>query len=306
MARLDAAGQLIYPTGNATRIRIKKYLQDQEEWAPASVFYKDRSGASAAMKALMGAEVFDNPKSVDVLARWIHAITDDGDLIVDFFAGSGSTGHAVWQQNVSDGQARHWLMVQEPVPPNPSEATGAAAIEAGYSTIFEITADRMRRASAALTSETGPLEFRVFRAHESNLVMDPPIVVDETTTGESYVQTTIAQAAGPPVIEGADPLAVAWEVVLKATATRLDARVNRHRIGEVSVYEFTPAADEVKSGRLMVSLDAFDLDTADELKIGADDTVILRGDRVADSTTLTLAPRCKLVLLERVPREVSL
>ncbi|MFP3338588.1 hypothetical protein R0J91_11365, partial [Micrococcus sp. SIMBA_131] len=50
------------------------------------------------------------------------------------------------------------------------------------------------------------------------------------------------------------------------------------------------------------------LATADALALSDDDTLILRGDQVEDSVTLTLAPRLqsKLILLERVPREVSL
>ncbi|WP_074343749.1 DNA methyltransferase [Mycobacteroides abscessus] len=46
----------------------------------------------------MDVKGFDDPKSVDVLARLVHSLTCDGDLVVDFFAGSGSTGHAVWDR----------------------------------------------------------------------------------------------------------------------------------------------------------------------------------------------------------------
>ena len=78
------------------------------------------------------------------------------------------------------------------------------------------------------------------------------------------------------------------------------------------VYEFAPAESESESestsGRLLISLDAFSLAAADALTLSDDDTLILRGDQVEDSVTLTLAPRLqsKLILLERVPREVSL
>ncbi|WP_455131901.1 hypothetical protein [Microbacterium aurum] len=114
--------------------------------------------------------------------------------------------------------------------------------------------------------------------------------------------------AGAPVVDGAAPLDVAWEVALKATGTKLDARVTTHEVDGVTVYEFAPAEGESTSGRLLISLDAFSLATADALALSDDDTLILRGDQVEDSVTLTLAPRLqsKLILLERVPREVSL
>ncbi|MDP1165641.1 site-specific DNA-methyltransferase, partial [Klebsiella pneumoniae] len=81
-------------------------------------------------------------------------ITDDGDLIVDFFAGSGSTGQAVWTQNRTDGGKRKWLLVQIPEAPDESQEFGENAVAAGYSTIFEITAERLRRAASLLQEST--------------------------------------------------------------------------------------------------------------------------------------------------------
>ena len=305
MERLDAEGKLIYPTGRATRIRIKKYLHEQEHWAPSSTFYRDRSGASSALDSLMGEKVFDDPKSTDVLARLVHSLTGDGDLVVDFFAGSGSTGHAIWEQNPRDGKDRRWVLVQVPEEPDDSEESGKNAIKAGYKTIFEITADRLRRAATAIGDES--LGFRVFRTRETNLVIDTPVVAEEGMTGQGYIKAVLNKADGSPVAKGADDEAVAWEVVLKATGTKLDASVTTHDVDGVTVYEFVQA-DGQGTGRLFVSLDAFTTDTANALGLGSDDTLILRGDKVDDATTLTLAPRLQknLVLLERVAREVSL
>lgn len=100
---------------------------------------------------------------------------------------------------------------------------------------------------------------------------------------------------------------MAWELVLKATGAKLNSKLTQHHIDGVSVFEFLQR-DDNNSGRLFVSLDKFSIETADALKLGKDDTLILRGDRVDNSTTLTLAPRMQknLVLLERVPREISL
>jgi adenine-specific DNA-methyltransferase len=259
----------------------------------------------------MGAKVFDDPKSTDVLARLFHAITDDGDLILDFFAGSGSTGQAVWEQNPKDGKTRHWILVQVPEKPDASEESGKNALAAGYETIFEVTAERLRRAATSLQQETldaPQLGFRIFRTRPTNLVIDKPLLATAELTGQSYLAQVLDHTAGAPVVDGAAPLDVAWEVALKATGTKLDARVTTHDVGGVTVYEFTPAEAQTSSGRLLISLDAFSLATADALGLSDDDTLILRGDQVEDSVTLTLAPRLqsKLILLERVPREVSL
>lgn len=311
MERLDAEGRLVYPADKSRRVQIKSYLHMREDWAPASVFYRDRRGASASLDALMGAKVFDDPKSTDVLARLFHAITDDGDLILDFFAGSGSTGQAVWEQNPKDGKTRNWILVQVPEKPDASEESGKNALAEGYETIFEVTAERLRRAAVKLQGDAqgaAQLGFRIFRTRPTNLVIDKPLVATAEMTGQAYLTQVLDHTAGSPIVEGASPLDVAWEIVLKSTATRLDATVTTHDIDGVAVFEFSPADGAPAAGRLLVSLDAFTLATADALALSDDDTLVLRGDRVEDSVTLTLAPRLqsKLILLERVPREVSL
>ncbi|MCV7528017.1 site-specific DNA-methyltransferase [Micrococcus luteus] len=303
--------RIVYPKKEGGRLQLKSYLHEHEEWAPASVLYKDRRAASKALDERMGTTVFDYPKDTEVLARLFHAITDDGDLILDFFAGSGSTGQAVWEQNPKDGKTRHWILVQVPEKPDASEESGKNALAAGYETIFEVTAERLRRAAASLQQETldaPQLGFRIFRTRPTNLVIDKPLFALPEMTGQSYLTQVLDHTAGAPVVDGAKPLDVAWEVALKATGTRLDTRVTTHEADGVVVYEFTPAVGNASTGRLLISLDAFSLATADALALSDDDTLILRGDQVEDSVTLTLAPRLqsKLILLERVPREVSL
>lgn len=311
MEQLDADGRIYYPESTEQRLKIKSYLHEHEHWAPCSVFYRDRRAASKALDSLMSANVFDYPKDIEVLARLFHAITDDGDLILDFFAGSGSTGQAVWEQNPKDGKMRRWILVQVPEKPDVSEESGKNALAAGYKTIFEVAAERLRRAAASLQQEipdAAQLGFRIFRARPTNLIIEKPIVATLELTGQSYLTQVLDHTTGAPVVDGAKPLDVAWEVALKATGTKLDARVTTHDLDGTIVYEFTPAEDKASTARLLISLDAFSLATADALGLRDDDTLILRGDQVEDSVTLTLAPRLrsKLILLERVPREVSL
>ena len=201
--------------------------------------------------------------------------------------------------------------MQVPEKPDVSEESGRNALAAGYKTIFEVTTERLRRAAALLQQETPDatqLGFRIFRARPTNLIIEKPIVATLELTGQSYLTQVLDHTTGAPVVDGAKPLDVAWEVALKATGTKLDARVTTHDLDGTIVYEFTPAEDNASTARLLISLDAFSLATADALGLRDDDTLILRGDQVEDSVTLTLAPRLrsKLILLERVPREVSL
>lgn len=309
MERLDADDRLLYPDSLDKRIQVKRYLKEHEDWAPASVFYRDRRAASTGLDSLMGAKVFDDPKSTNVLARLFHSLTDDGDIIVDFFAGSGSTGQAVWEQNPRDGKVRNWVLVQRPEAPDALTESGKNAVEAGFATIFEITAERLRRAAVATPNSEGVAPgLRIFRTRETNLIVEAPIIASAETSGHDLLTAAIDRATKPPVKDGATELDIVWEVAVKATNLRLDARVTLTEYDGVSVYEVVQPGVADPSSRIFVSVGEFTLATADAMGLRDDDTLILRSDRLIDDVPLSLAPRLqsKLILLERVPREVSL
>lgn len=116
----------------------KRYLHETDRQAPASVFYQDGRTASQRLKRLFGEKVFDHPKDERVLARLVRMTTGGSDLVLDFFAGSGATGHAVWLANAEDGAARRFILVQQ------DEPSGLAA----WPNIAEITRERLRRVQA--------------------------------------------------------------------------------------------------------------------------------------------------------------
>ncbi len=88
------------------------------------------------------ARVFDQPKPVALVRLLLDAAAGPDALVLDFFAGSGTTGQAVMDLNASDAGTRRFVLVQrdEPVPP------GSAAAQAGFTTIPDITRERLRRA----------------------------------------------------------------------------------------------------------------------------------------------------------------
>ena len=70
--------------------------------------------ATLEVESLVGKGWFPFPKNTDVLAELIELVTGPDDLIVDFFAGSGSTGHAVWNVNQAQRSKRQFILVQVP------------------------------------------------------------------------------------------------------------------------------------------------------------------------------------------------
>ena len=121
---------------------------------------------------------FDYPKPTGLL-KYLCEITRTGerDLVLDFFAGSGTTSDAVMQIN-ADGLRRRCILVQLPeILSNevPSQKTAAEFCDSlgKPRTIAEITKERLRRAGAKIKAEnplfTGDVGFRVFKLASSNI-----------------------------------------------------------------------------------------------------------------------------------------
>jgi adenine-specific DNA-methyltransferase len=123
-----------------------------------------------AIKDLFGSAIMDFPKSPHLIQRMIAIGTGEGDLVLDFFAGSGTTAEALFNLNAQDGGSRRFILVQLPEPTGRED----------YPTIAEICKERVRRVIKKLNEEdAGKLAlegakladrgFRVFKLADSNL-----------------------------------------------------------------------------------------------------------------------------------------
>lgn len=91
----------------------KSFLHETEYMSPRTVIYQDGRAATAVIRDLFGDKnVFANPKDHNVLGRLFKLMVEDGDLALDFFAGSGTTGHAVINLNREDGGTRKFILVE--------------------------------------------------------------------------------------------------------------------------------------------------------------------------------------------------
>lgn len=136
-------------------------------WLSADVGSTD--AAVGEVKRLLG-PVFSNPKPLRLMRQLVRLMPADA-VVLDFFAGSGSTGHAVMLENAR-GASRRYLLVQLPEPLEAGNPTDAAACELCDSlgrphNLAEITRERLRRAAAEVRAEhpgyDGDLGFRVLK-----------------------------------------------------------------------------------------------------------------------------------------------
>jgi len=122
-----------------------------------SYFYKQSQVSVKALRKLMGAKIFDNPKDLDEIARLVEYVSsgDPEAIVMDFFAGSGTTGHSVWKLNANDGGRRQFILVQLPEELDPSKKDQKAPANfcdkiGKPRTIAELTKERLRRAGAQI------------------------------------------------------------------------------------------------------------------------------------------------------------
>ncbi len=91
---------------------IKSYLAEREYEVPYSVVYQDGRAATKRLRDVLGTDAFGNPKDEGVLGRVIAFSSGECARVADFFAGSGTTAHAVINLNREDGGNRKYILVE--------------------------------------------------------------------------------------------------------------------------------------------------------------------------------------------------
>ena len=136
------------------------------------------SKQTSDLDRLLGAKVFSNPKPVGMMRDFVSWFCVDDEIVLDFFAGSGTTAHAVMEQNADDESNCRYIVVQFPerlTTENKDQATAAnyCAKLGKPQNLAEITKERLRRAGKEIQREnpesTTDLGFRSFKLDSSNV-----------------------------------------------------------------------------------------------------------------------------------------
>ena len=258
-------------------------------------FGRTRTGKTD-LAAVFGSEVLERAKPVRLIKHLCAIATGPEDLVLDFFAGSGTTGQAVMELNREDGGRRRWILVQLPEPTGEQSVARAE----GLGTISGICAERLRRSIARLrkggsgpaVEDEGPedLGFRLFRLAESNFrpwsAPGEPDPREYERALEDFVD---------PLVEGWQPLDVLFEVALKE-GFGLDCRVARlDGTGDNTIYRVT---DEEREQSFHLCLDGeLGADTLRSLGLGREDLLICRDAALTDEAAANAALGCRLKTL---------
>ena len=176
MLRMDKGGEIWFGSDGEQVPSRKSFLSEVKETVtPTTLWLHQDAGhtheANNDLKALGMGGIFDNPKPVRLIKYMIDLATqpDQSHLVLDFFAGSGTTAQAVMEANAADGGDRRFICAQLPEPVSPSVEVDSVTI----TNIAELAAERIKRSSRAISTRDGENEvdlgFRYLKLAPSNI-----------------------------------------------------------------------------------------------------------------------------------------
>ena len=195
LERMEQQNRIAFERGEP---KAKRYLAEVQQGVPPDTILSPEavgfnSEGTRELREVLGADkVFPQPKPTRLVRYLLQLVNDPDAIVLDFFAGSGTTAQAVMAQNIEDNGRRRYFVVQLPEPvdeKNNEQNTAAAFLKAvgRPHNIAELTKERLRRASSNLgsgaTTDTD-LGFRVFKLDSSNIKAWEP---DRTDLAQSLL-----------------------------------------------------------------------------------------------------------------------
>lgn len=202
--------------GDAKYPRLKNFLAEMPDgvvpidlWDYKTTGTNDEGGLE--IKGLFGDAVFDNPKPTKLIRRMLglSPSANSNDIVLDFFAGSGTTGHAVMAQNAADQGNRRYILVQlpEPIDPRNKDQRTAAEFCARIQkplNLAELTKERLRRSAKRVQQENpdfkGDLGFRVYKLASSNIRIWEPTPSDLEGTLLAHTEHLVPERSEADVL----------------------------------------------------------------------------------------------------------
>lgn len=293
LQRLNCLEGLPVNNGVGYDIFEKDYLETDGEVRrikPKSVMLGSNystDGATKAFKSLFDKPIFNNPKSVYFLADLISYSTNtkNSDIVLDFFAGSGTTAHAVMDLNAEDGGNRKFICVQ--IPEETDEDSEAR--KAGYKTIAEISRERIRRAGEkilslpnrhAMSLMPADIGFKAFALLPSNYRRW------NVLTAEDDEEALLKQAKlflEKPLVDKYDEQSVIYEILLKE-GFGLNSKITEMKKGGAAYHKVIDGEKEMN----ISFATKLSMDQIDSLELPKDTTFVCLDSALNDTTKVNI------------------
>ncbi|MCE7886606.1 MAG: site-specific DNA-methyltransferase [Alphaproteobacteria bacterium PRO2] len=236
-------GRIVFPKNPDGRPREKKFLAELgKEFTgvssvlPAEVGYT--LNGTREVRDLLGENLFSFPKPVSLLKFLIQQAAKDDDIVLDFFAGSGTTGHATLEINKEDGGKRRFILVQLPEKTDPA----SEAAQSGYKTIADITRKRISKAIEKIKTEfefsdSSLLGYKAYRLTSSNFKLWDASAGSKDADGLAKQLELYADNLLP----GRSQDDILYEVILKA-GQPLTAKIEKIEVAGQKVFSIDGGA----------------------------------------------------------------
>lgn len=178
--KLKAEGRIYFGKDGKSQPSVIRYLSEVEGFVPWTWWPHDEVGhtdeARKEIQSILGTQTaFDTPKPTRLIQRILQIATDKNSLVLDSFAGSGTTGHAVLKQNAEDGGHRRFILVEM----DPKIAR-------------DVTAERVKRIAQGYTNAKGEAVEGLGGGFQFCKLSDQPLF---TAEGQVRADVTFAQLA---------------------------------------------------------------------------------------------------------------
>ncbi len=274
--------------GDVVRKKLKTIWDGKE--------YQTEKG-QVAFDELVPGRVFQSPKPVELIKTQLRLINDPDAIVLDFFAGSGTTAQAILEMNREDGGNRRFVLVQYPEPtPKDSEAR-----KRGFATVSAICKARITAAIQRLRSGDHELALA-----ERELPEDLGVTVfslqasnfrqwsDDPTPDKLASALETLELFRDPLLPGWDPIEVIYEIALKEAGYGPSCRIEQlDSIDTNVVYRVT---DSTRDVHFDICLDdKLNPQTPKHLNLhGVEDLFVCRDVALDDTLAANLALQCRL------------
>lgn len=241
IAELMANNEIYFGEDGKGRPKLKRFLSDVKNGITYPTiwdFAPLNTEGSAEMASLLGnMTVFENPKPSGLIVELVKLGSSSDGIILDFFAGSGTTGHAVFAQNQEDGGTRKFILVQLPEPTSRDE----------FKTIADITKERVRRVIKKLNEkdkdqlalgQNGTLDkgFKVFKLQSSNF---KPWKAEQAKEADELAKQLTLHV--DHIVAGRTQEDILFELLLKS-GFPLDTKVDKISLAGKTVFSLAEGA----------------------------------------------------------------
>jgi adenine-specific DNA-methyltransferase len=245
--------------------------------------------ANEEFASLISKGIFDNPKPCNLLKRCIKVSNaNQNDIILDFFAGSGTTAQAVLELNKEDGGNRKFILTQLPEKTDED----SEAYKTGYKTIADICKERIRRVSKELKKdleknsglfekEKLDLGFKVYTLEPSNFKIWRTDVIDSEEDLKRQMNAFV-----DPTHKRSEAEDMAWEIMLKS-GYELTTKLEKIDVSGVPLFS-------IAGGELFLALENITQKAIDNIitkkpkKVIALDRLFAGNDQLKTNTALQM------------------